>query len=144
MPLGLPVTVKGEHVSRLLDIIEIQCQEDVEQYARHLKELFATVEGKERALPVLDICVEQILNRARDSMLSPLILRFFSDAYSGPGLASLFCDCTCYICCRFGCSHWVNINGSYLCSCMRALWQDFDVPVGDHSGNCNKTQHIYP
>jgi len=67
MPLGPSVTMKGEHVSRLLDITEIQCQEDSEQYARQLKELFATVEGKERALPVLENCVERILNRVRDS-----------------------------------------------------------------------------
>ena len=68
MPLDLSVTMKGDHVSRLLDIVEIQCQEDSEQYAGQLKELFATVEGKERALPVLENCVERILNHVRDSM----------------------------------------------------------------------------
>lgn len=71
LPQGLSVVARGEYVSCLLDVVEIQCLEDVEQYARLTKNLFATVEAESQdqteGLPVLEICVERVLNHIRDS-----------------------------------------------------------------------------
>lgn len=106
MPLDLSVTMKGDHVSRLLDIVEIQCQEDSEQYAGQLKELFATVEGKERALPVLESCVERILSHVRDmestsqvSFVTALaIFAAEAEVHIGPTLMVIICALVCEHC----------------------------------------------
>jgi AP-4 complex subunit epsilon-1 len=62
---------KNEYVLRLLEIIDMQEANDVDQYARRLRELFSVVEGGEHGptedLPVLDHSVERILNGIRES-----------------------------------------------------------------------------
>ncbi|KAI6000552.1 armadillo-type protein [Pisolithus albus] len=75
----LSVVAKGDCVLRLLDAVEIQCQEDSEQYARLLRELFAIVEGDVQGrigtLPVLEGCVDRVLNRVRNAdMISRIAL----------------------------------------------------------------------
>lgn len=50
----------------------MQEADDVDQYARRLKDLFSVVEGEEHGptenLPVLDLSVQQILNGIRESL----------------------------------------------------------------------------
>ncbi|KAF8134583.1 armadillo-type protein [Boletus edulis] len=61
---------KNEYVARLLEIINVQDANDVDQYARRLKDLFSVVEGEEHGqmedLPILDLSVERILNGIRE------------------------------------------------------------------------------
>lgn len=49
----------------------MQDANDIDQYARHLKDLFSVVEGREHGetehLPVLDLSVQRILNGIRES-----------------------------------------------------------------------------
>lgn len=71
MPLALPINAKNEYVSRLLEIVEMQYADDVEQYAKQVKDLFAVVEGEDQGrtegLPVLESSVERILNQVKQS-----------------------------------------------------------------------------
>ncbi|KAF8557577.1 ARM repeat-containing protein [Imleria badia] len=68
---------KNEYVLRLLEIIDMQEANDVDQYARRLRELFSVVEGGEHGptedLPVLDHSVERILNGIRERETSSRI-----------------------------------------------------------------------
>jgi hypothetical protein len=77
---------KNECVSRLLEIIDSQDGNDVDQYARRLKELFSVVEGGEHGpteyLPVLDLSVEQILNGIRESALDLPYIIGLPDTFS--------------------------------------------------------------
>ncbi|KIK97374.1 hypothetical protein PAXRUDRAFT_31834 [Paxillus rubicundulus Ve08.2h10] len=60
----------SDRVLRLLEVVEVQYADDVDQYAGHLKALFAVVEGKEQGrtedLPVLESSVERVLNGIRE------------------------------------------------------------------------------
>ncbi|KAF8842990.1 ARM repeat-containing protein [Paxillus ammoniavirescens] len=60
----------SDHVLRLLEVVEVQYADDVDQYAGHLKGLFAVVEGKGQGrsedLPVLETSVERVLNGIRE------------------------------------------------------------------------------
>lgn len=59
-------------MSRLLDICELQCGNDGEQYASNLKDLFTVAEGdiqgRTEEIPVLDAGVEMILTHIRECM----------------------------------------------------------------------------
>lgn len=70
---SLSLSDKSEYVSRLLEIINMQDADDIDQYARRLKDLFSVVEGRERGatkdLPVLDLSVQRILSGIRESTL---------------------------------------------------------------------------
>ncbi|KAH7909974.1 armadillo-type protein [Hygrophoropsis aurantiaca] len=70
VPEGVSVKVNNEYLSRLLDVGELQCKDDPELYASHLKGLFAIVEGPAQGklgdLPVLENGVERILLRIRE------------------------------------------------------------------------------
>ncbi|KAH7888611.1 armadillo-type protein [Phlebopus sp. FC_14] len=65
-----PLKARSEYVSQIIEIIDTQCVDDVDQYARHLKDLLATVDGEDQGrtgdLPVLEGVVERILCRVRD------------------------------------------------------------------------------
>ncbi|KAF8444709.1 armadillo-type protein [Boletus edulis BED1] len=67
---SLTLSDKNEYVARLLEIINVQDANDVDQYARRLKDLFSVVEGEEHGqmedLPILDLSVERILNGIRE------------------------------------------------------------------------------
>ncbi|KAG9316700.1 armadillo-type protein [Chiua virens] len=71
---SLSLSDKNEYVSRLFDIIDMQDGSDVDQYARHLKDLFSAVEGREQGptegLQVLDLVVQRILNGIREREMS--------------------------------------------------------------------------
>ncbi|KAG8214010.1 armadillo-type protein [Butyriboletus roseoflavus] len=74
---SLSLSDKNEYVSRLLEIIDMQDANDIDQYARHLKDLFSVVEGGEHGpteyLPVLDLSVQRILNGIRERETSSRI-----------------------------------------------------------------------
>ncbi|KAF9237513.1 armadillo-type protein [Melanogaster broomeanus] len=66
----LPLDSKSEYVIRLLEVVDMQHGDDVDQYAKHLKDLFAVVEGRKQGwtenLAVLESSVTQVLNGIRD------------------------------------------------------------------------------
>ncbi|KAG1878094.1 armadillo-type protein [Suillus subalutaceus] len=69
-PTGLTLSDKGEYVSRLLDVGELQHGNDGEQYASYLKDLFAVAEGDTQGrtedMSVLEVGVEMILTYIRE------------------------------------------------------------------------------
>ena len=71
-PIGSSLSDKGSHVSRLLDVCELQSGNDGEQYASYLKDLFTVVEGeiqgRTEEIPVLESGVEAILTHIRACM----------------------------------------------------------------------------
>lgn len=72
----LSLSDKNEYVSRLLEIIDMEEANDVDQFAKRLKDLFSVVEGREYGstedLPVLDLSVQRILMGIRESALHSL------------------------------------------------------------------------
>lgn len=106
----LSVVAKGDCVLRLLDAMEIQYQEDSEQYARLLRELFAIVEGdvqgRIETLPVLEGCVDRVLNRVRNAdmisriaLVTGLIVPLTElDVRIGPTLMVILCALVCEYC----------------------------------------------
>ena len=86
---------KNESVSRLLEIIDLQDGNDVDQYARRLKDLFSVVEGREHGptanLPVLDLSVEQILNGIRESAFDLPYNIGLSDILEGETTSRISC-----------------------------------------------------
>ncbi|KAJ8592328.1 ARM repeat-containing protein [Rhizopogon salebrosus TDB-379] len=70
LPIGSSLSNKSDYVSRLLDACELQCGNDGEQYASHLKDLFTIAEGeiqgRTEELPVLEAGVEMILSHIRE------------------------------------------------------------------------------
>ncbi|KAI6125691.1 armadillo-type protein [Pisolithus croceorrhizus] len=108
----LPVVAKGGCVLRLFDAMEIQCQEDSEQYATLLKELFAIVEGDAQGrietLPVLEGCVDRVLNRVRNAdmisritLVTGLVVPLTElDVRVGPTLMVILCALVCEYCAK--------------------------------------------
>ncbi|KAG1751650.1 armadillo-type protein [Suillus paluster] len=70
LPIGLTLSAKSEYVSRLLDVGELQYENDGEQYAIYLKDLFAVAEGDTQGrtedMSVLEVGVEMILTHIRE------------------------------------------------------------------------------
>lgn len=109
---GLSVVAKGDCVLRLFDAMEIQCQEDSEQYATLLKELFAIVEGDAQGrietLPVLEGCVDRVLNRVRNAdmisritLVTGLVVPLTElDVRVGPTLMVILCALVCEYCAK--------------------------------------------
>ena len=63
IPAALAVKDKNEYVIRLLEVVDIQCGEDGEFYARQLKDIFVAIDqvaAPERQ-PVLENVVEKVL-----------------------------------------------------------------------------------
>ncbi|KAI6032934.1 armadillo-type protein [Pisolithus orientalis] len=108
----LSVAAKGDCVLRLLDVMEVQCQEDSEQYAKLFKELFAIVEGdvqgRIETLPVLEGCVDRVLNRVRDadtisriSLVTALVIPLIEpENRVGPTLMVVICALVCEHCAK--------------------------------------------
>jgi AP-4 complex subunit epsilon-1 len=71
-PAGLTLSDKGEYVSRLLDVGELQYRNDGEQYASYLKDLFAVAEGDTQGrtedMSILEVGVEMILTHIQECM----------------------------------------------------------------------------
>jgi AP-4 complex subunit epsilon-1 len=61
IPSALPVKEKTEYAVRLLEIVEIQCGQDGEAYARQLKNLLAAVEHD--AAPEHQLVLEGIIEK---------------------------------------------------------------------------------
>ncbi|KAL4074160.1 armadillo-type protein [Scleroderma citrinum] len=116
---GFSVALKGEHILHLFDIVEVQCQGDPEQYAKHLKDLLMTVEGKERALSVLENCVERVLNYVRKldvasrvSLVTALAIYVIEvEAHIGPTLIVIICALVCEHCGKISASPSEIIRG---------------------------------
>ncbi|KAF9227270.1 ARM repeat-containing protein [Gyrodon lividus] len=107
---ALPLNGKSEYVLRLFEVIEMQYTDDVDQYAGHLKALFAVVEGKEQGrtedLPVLESSVELILNGIREretsyqiSCVTALAVSLIEpDVHVGPTLMVVISALVCEFC----------------------------------------------
>ncbi|OJA17845.1 hypothetical protein AZE42_03319 [Rhizopogon vesiculosus] len=69
-PIGSSLSDKTDYLSRLLDVCEVQCGNDGEQYASHLKNLFTVAEGeiqgRSEEMPVFEAAVEMILTHIRE------------------------------------------------------------------------------
>lgn len=95
MSPSLSLSDKNEYVSRLLEVIDMQDANDVDQYARRLKDLFSVVEGREHGLtedlPVLDLSVQRILNGIRESTLHSPYSIGLPDAFEGETSSRISC-----------------------------------------------------
>ncbi|KAG1716652.1 hypothetical protein ID866_530 [Astraeus odoratus] len=130
LPSRLPVTEKAEYVSGFLDVIEIQCQENSEQYAMCLKKLFLTVEGEQlgkmEASPVLESCVQRILTHAqnmnttsRASLVTALVVSATeTGCHIGPTLMVIICALVCEDCCKIPTSPLEILRGIARRLCM--------------------------
>ena len=63
IPSALSVRDKNKYAIRLLEVVEIQCGEDGELYARHLRDLFVAInqDASPEPQPVLESVVEKVL-----------------------------------------------------------------------------------
>jgi AP-4 complex subunit epsilon-1 len=123
LPTGLTLSDKGEYVSRLLDIGELQHGNDGEQYASYLKDLFAIAEGDTQGrtedMSVLEVGVEMILTYIREyditsriSCVTALAVSVAeSDTRIGPTLMVVIAALVCEYCGKIATSPLALLQG---------------------------------
>ncbi|KAG1737606.1 hypothetical protein EDB19DRAFT_1716833 [Suillus lakei] len=122
-PPGLTLSDKGEYISRLLDVGELQYGNDGEQYASYLKDLFAVAEGDTQGrmedMSVLEIGVEMILTHIREFDLTSRISSVTalavsvteSNARIGPTLMVVISALVCEYCGKIATSPLALLQG---------------------------------
>ncbi|KAG2148535.1 armadillo-type protein [Suillus cothurnatus] len=123
LPTGLTLSDKGEYVSCLLDIGELQHGNDGEQYASYLKDLFAIAEGDTQGrtedMSVLEVGVEMILTYIREyditsriSCVTALAVSVAeSDTRIGPTLMVVIAALVCEYCGKIATSPLALLQG---------------------------------
>ncbi|KAG1760911.1 armadillo-type protein [Suillus occidentalis] len=122
-PAGLTLSDKGEYVSRLLDVGELQYRNDGEQYASYLKDLFSVAEGDTQGrtedMSVLEVGVEMILTHiqefditSRISCVTALAVPVTeSDVRIGPTLMVVISALVCEYCGKIATSPTALLQG---------------------------------
>ncbi|KAG2368350.1 armadillo-type protein [Suillus spraguei] len=122
-PIGLTLSDKGEYVSRLLDVGELQYGNDGEQYASYLKDLFTVAEGDTQGctedMSVLEVGVDMILTHiqefditSRISCVTALAVSVTeSDARVGPTLMVVISALVCEYCGKIATSPQALLQG---------------------------------
>ncbi|KIK40443.1 hypothetical protein CY34DRAFT_268454 [Suillus luteus UH-Slu-Lm8-n1] len=157
-PAGLTLSDKGEYVSRLLDVGELQHRNDGEQYASYLKDLFAVAEGDTQGrtedMSVLEVGVEMILTHiqefditSRISCVTALAVPVTeSDVRIGPTLMVVISALVCEYCGKIATSPMALLQG------MASRLVSYGVTVQDAcllsmlrmSAECDQIPHTVP
>lgn len=157
-PAGLTLSDKGEYVSRLLDVGELQYRNDGEQYASYLKDLFAVAEGDTQGrtedMSILEVGVEMILTHiqefditSRISCVTALAVPVTElDARIGPTLMVVISALVCEYCGKIATSPLALLQG------MASRLVSYGVTVQDTcllsmlrmSAECDQIPHTVP